>query len=262
MSERRGFNIYKEVDIIKINKIQNIDCCEGIQELINCGVEVDMIMTSPPYFNSNKKYQRGSGIHYGKDMGEIMYVIEDFLELAYEVLRDNRFMCLNLGFSYGETGVLRPYRIVERATKFGWFVVDDIIWHKTNPVPLKNRLENSIEHIFVLTKHPHNDYPNKDEIGYQHNYFEVEGNYEPVIESSVVNQSRSVKGTAQFPLEVPEFCIDIFSKPKELVLDTFAGVGTTGEACMKLDRYFLGFEIQEKLVKIGNDRIEGADKHD
>ena len=68
-------------------------------------------------------------------------------------------MALNLGFSYGETGVMRPIDILQRIrTKLGYFVVDNIIWVKKNPIPLRNRLTNAYEYIFILAKTPKINY--------------------------------------------------------------------------------------------------------
>ena len=104
---------------------------------------IDLVVTSPPYYNSQHKYQRGSGFHYTKDIGEPLYVIEDFFAGLLPKLKDDAMVCLNLGFSYGETGVMRPYDILDRLRRMGYFVIDQIIWWKNNPIPMRNRLTNA-----------------------------------------------------------------------------------------------------------------------
>ena len=44
--------------------------------------------------------------------------------------------------------------------KYGYFIVDVIIWNKKNPIPLRNRLTNAFEYIFVLSNSPHINYKN------------------------------------------------------------------------------------------------------
>lgn len=226
-----------------INKIYFEDCVETMNKMPNAFI--DCIITSPPYFNAAKKYQRGSGIHYVKDVGEPLYTILDVFSLSLDKLKDNGFFCLNLGFSYGETGVMRPFHILDRAQRLGLFVVDVIIWKKKNPIPLQRRLTNAIEYIFVLSKHPHNKYPSSERIGYKHNF----------IETSV----KSGKGhSAVYPLEIPRFCLDVFTNENDLVYDPFMGSGTTAVACVEMYRNYLGSEIASQYIEISNKRIHEA----
>lgn len=229
--------------MVETNRIVCGDCLEVMKKIPNNSV--DLVVTSPPYFNVAKKYQRGTGIHYSVDFGEPLYTIIDFSEILLSKLRNDGFYCLNLGFSYGETGVLRPFYIVQRLLKFGWFVVDVIIWHKNNPIPLKERLTNSFEYIFILAKHPLTKYPN--ETGYKHNLF-----------TSSIAKSAGLS-SAPFPEELPRFCIEVFSKKNDLVLDPFNGSGTTCLVAMKMERRYMGIEINPEYCKIAEDRLLNTD---
>jgi len=223
-----------------INKIICGDCLEVMKDIPD--KSIDLTVTSPPYFNSAKKYQRGTGVHYSMDTEEPLYIIEDCSEMLLRILKDEGFYCLNLGFSYGETGVLRPFYVAQRLLKQGWFCIDIIIWHKNNPIPIQGRLTNAFEYIFVFTKHPLTKYPNK--IGYKHNVFES-----PIAKSKGLT-------SAPFPIKLPEFCIEVFCKKDSLVLDPFMGSGTTAVACKKLGRKFIGIEINPKYCKIAVARIK------
>ena len=203
---------------------------------------VDLIITSPPYFNNAKKYQRGSGVHYVQDVGEPLYSIEDSFEAATRILKDEGFYCINLGFSYGETGILRPFYVIERALLHGLFAIDVIIWKKKNPIPIQKRLTNSFEYIFVLAKHPHSEYPSASRVGYKHNF----------IETSVA----AVKGhNAVFPEEIPEFCIDVFSNENDLVYDPFVGSGTTCKVASRMGRRWIGSDISKEYCELALNRI-------
>lgn len=63
---------------------------------------------------------------------------------------------------------------------------------------------------------------------------------------------------ANFSLDIPMKAIKILSFKKDTVLDPFMGSGTTGVACMLLDRYFIGFEISPRYHAIAEDRIQYA----
>jgi len=128
----------------------NIDLIDEIEDNT-----INLCFTSPPYFNTSHKYQRGNGYHYSNDFEEPLYNIIDICEKLKSKLTEDGILALNLGFSYGETGVMRPFDILQRIrTKLGYFVVDNIIWVKKNPIPLRNRLTNAYEYIFILAKTP------------------------------------------------------------------------------------------------------------
>ena len=204
------------------------DCLEVIPTLEDNSIQ--LVMTSPPYFNSEKKYQRGDGVHNSVPVGEPLFDILEVMELLRPKVKDGGFVCLNLGFSYSEGKVNRIgelIRQIERRTH--WYNIDRIFWHKTNPIPIQKRLTNSVETIEVFSKHPLTKYP-KD-IRYEHNF----------IETSVATS----KGKSQkpFPKELPRKCIDIFSNEDDLVVDCFEGSGTTGIVCVDMNRKYIGIEI-------------------
>ena len=228
--------------MLELNKIYNMDCIDGMKQIDDNSI--DLVVTSPPYFNSAHKYQRGTGVHYSIDVGEPLYTIVDASKELLKVLKQDGFYCLNLGFSYGETGVMRPFYIIQQLLKQGWFAIDTIIWHKTNPIPIKDRLTNSFEYVFVLTKHPSTKYPN--DIGYKHNFFEC----------SVVKSGGCQ--SAPFPEMLPKFCINVFSKEDDIIMDIFNGSGTTTKIAKQLNRHYLGFEINKDYCDIARSRLRAT----
>ena len=225
--------------MLEVNKIYCIDCIEGIEQLDD--KSIDLVITSPPYYNSGHKYQRGTGFHYTFDVGEPLYLIFDTLEALKPKLKDDAMVCINLAFSYGETGVMRPFDIIDRVRKkLGYFMNDIVIWHKNNPIPLQGRLTNAFEFVFILSKHPIGKYYTKE---YTHNVWKI-----PISPSG---QGHS----ATYPEELSDNCIKNFSKEGDLILDMFMGSGTTGVSAKKFNRNFIGFEINPGYVEIANKRI-------
>lgn len=226
---------------VEVNKIILGDCLDVLKELDDNSI--DCVITSPPYYNSAHKYQRGKGYHYTADVGEPMYVILDMFKNLKPKLKENGTVCLNLGFSYGETGVMRPFDIVNRVRqRLGYFVNDIIIWHKNNPVPIQKRLTNAIEYIFVLGKSPIPTYYTTE---YEHNVWDFP------VEPCVLN-------VANFPLELPTRCLKHFTKGGDLVLDTFVGSGTTAVACKMLNRNYIGIDINKDYVDYAEERLRGT----
>jgi len=58
------------------------------------------------------------------------------------------------------------------------------------------------------------------------------------------------------PLALMEYLVKLVSREGQVVLDPFMGSGTTGMACKKLDRDFIGIEIDEEYFKIAQARID------
>ena len=65
---------------------------------------------------------------------------------------------------------------------------------------------------------------------------------------SINTQSYKEAHFATFPQEIPRTCILAGSKIGDAILDPFCGSGTTGEVSLKLDRNFIGIELNENYV--------------
>tara|TARA_R110002020_G_scaffold20878_1_gene70735 strand:- start:35 stop:712 length:678 start_codon:yes stop_codon:yes gene_type:complete len=210
----------------------NGDCLELIKDLQDKSIQ--LVMTSPPYFNSEKKYQRGSGFHNTVPVGEPLFDILELFELLKPKVKDTGFVAMNIGYSYSEGKVNRVgelIRQIERRTH--WHNIDKIYWHKTNPIPLRGRLTNSVETIEIFAKVPKLEYPKN--INYEHNF----------IETAVSSSKTSAQ--KPYPIELPLKCIDIFSNEGDCVLDPFEGSSTTGFAAKELKRDYIGFELSTKV---------------
>lgn len=170
-----------------------------------------------------------------------------------------------------------PWSVAIALRNDGWYLRSDIIWHKTNPMPesVDDRPTKAHEYIFLLTK-SRRYYYNADAIREPHKeesyerakhktnsprYYELIGkpqgglarplnplgrNKRTVWTISIKNNH--VKHYATFPSDIPNICIQAGSKPGDIVLDPFAGSGTTLLEAMKLGRGFIGIEINKEYV--------------
>jgi site-specific DNA-methyltransferase (cytosine-N4-specific) len=74
-----------------------------------------------------------------------------------------------------------------------------------------------------------------------------------------IGSNRSVNGVhnpAMFPKKLPSFFIDVFTKPGDIVLDPFAGGGTTNVAAKEKCRKTIGFDLKPEYVKMANERLK------
>ena len=74
---------------------------------------------------------------------------------------------------------------------------------------------------------------------------------------SKLNQENGFHPT-QKPVSLMKWCIELSTNPNDTILDPFMGSGTTGVACVQLNRNFIGIEIDEGYYKIAEKRIHDA----
>ena len=154
-----------------------------------------------------------------------------------------------------------PWRVAFALQARGWYLRQDIIWAKPNPMPesVTDRCTKSHEYLFLLTKS-------------SKYYF----NHEAIREDSVTQKEpladvpekrnkrdvwtipvRSYKEAhfATYPTELITPCILAGSKEGDTILDIFSGSGTTGEVALKNGRNYIGLELNPDYAAISEKRI-------
>lgn len=187
-----------------------------------------------------------------------------------------------------------PARVALALQADGWWIRSDIIWYRPNPVPesVKDRVTRSYEHVFMLTKSPKYYYnidslrePHKESSlkryrtgwngdkkrdysgGIQNNFDKWLGMSEEEIKNLPgrnkhdvwvipTSPSRKNKHKASFPEALIEPMVLAGSKEGDWVLDMFCGSGTTGVVALKLNRRFIGIDLNQDYVDMSRNRIE------
>tara|TARA_B100000035_G_scaffold70219_1_gene57602 strand:+ start:14857 stop:15738 length:882 start_codon:yes stop_codon:yes gene_type:complete len=138
----------------------------------------------------------------------------------------------------------------------GWYLRQDIVWNKPNPMPesVKDRCTKSHEYIFLFSKS-------------QNYYFDVDSIKEPTVDGkglkrkksvwSVPNKSYKEAHFATYPPDLIEPCILAGSQEKDIILDPFMGSGTTALVAKSLQRYYIGCELHEEYGKLIQKRLSG-----
>jgi DNA modification methylase len=178
-----------------------------------------------------------------------------------------------------------PWMVAFALRADGWYLRQDIIWAKPNPMPesVTDRCTKSHEYIFLLTKSARYYYDNEavqelsvSESGTAGSW---DGNRDfglpnghtrfakPNLGGSIDGKrnKRSVWNVttkpykeahfATFPEEIPRTCILAGSKKGDTILDPFSGAGTTGVVAEKLNRKYIGIELNPQYTKMAEDRI-------
>jgi DNA modification methylase len=233
-------------------QLYNGDCLEVMDRLIEEGVKVNAIITSPPYnlggdfhtFVNGKRVTYGDYGVYNDNQDEQDYqnFQINFLEKAYNVLSDYGVMFYNHKNRIVKGNVISPF---EWISKSEFNVMQVIIMNlKSTPNVDKRRFFPVHELIFVLTK-------NKD---FKLNNKEC---FTDVWEMKKVSRKQSGH-PATFHIDMPTRCINSLPFDSGIILDPFMGTGTVGEACIETAFDFIGIELDETYYNIAKERIEQA----
>lgn len=221
--------------------------------------------------------------------------VENLCKIFDEVMRvlsDDGTLWVNLGDTYADKSLAGvPWLFAFAMKERGWFLRQDIIWAKPNPMPesVSDRCTKSHEYIFLFSKQPKY-------------FFDSEAIREPLAQSSIErlqqdidNQAGSERANAGaktngnmkahgdieagrnkrsvwtvgvasykeahfavYPPALIEPCIKAGSAEGDTVLDPFSGSGTTGEVALKLGRNYVGCELNPDYAKLSERRITEA----
>ncbi len=184
-----------------------------------------------------------------------------------------------------------PWRVAFALQADGWYLRSDIIWSKPNPMPesVTDRPTKAHEYIFLLSKSARYYYDadavaefgsglqggrQRDAAAKKFKYADAAykkrdvGNGHSGLERCEYTDKRNKRSVwnvatqpyadghfATFPEELILPCILAGSRPGDLVLDPFAGSGTTGAVSVRHQRNFIGCELNPAYVELARKRI-------
>ena len=308
-----------------MDKILFGDCRDIMRRWAADGVKVQTCVTSPPYFGLRDYGHEGQIGLEPTPEAYIAAMVEVF-RCVREVLADDGTLWLNIADSYAggggfspnspsnqagskqttHKGSIRgtikpqgevkakdligiPWMLAFALRADGWYLRQDIIWHKPNPMPesVRDRCTKAHEYIFLLSKS-------------ERYYFDSEAMKEPAVSEkpagnkrhkyvdaytdgenekhrtkagllaltgrewkkrnrrsvwAVATQPYSGAHFATFPPALIEPCILAGSRPGDIVLDPFMGSGTTAQVATKHGRRYLGCELNPQYEKLQTERI-------
>lgn len=295
-----------------MNHIYFGDCRDGLRTYAAMGVKAQMCVTSPPYFGLRDYGHDGQiGLEQTPDL-YIAAMVEVF-RCVRDVLADDGTLWLNIGDSYASGGrktrdsddkleqrsmdvrpadpagikpkdlIGIPWMLAFALRADGWYLRQDIIWHKPSPMPesVRDRCTKAQEYLFLLSKseryyfdseamkEPADPKNHRDSRGIRrtapgstdHSGFKGGRHYETRNRRSVWTvATRPYKGAhfATFPPALIEPCILAGSRPGDIVLDPFRGSGTTAQVALHLGRQYLGCELNPGYGPLIQKRLEGA----
>jgi len=195
---------------------------------------IDTVITSPPYNRKrNDKYNNHTD------------VVDDYVSFLSRSINDCLRVCRGNVFYNLQKNCYNKQDVHKVMGMFAEQIVEVIIWKKSNPMP-NPHLINAYEYILVLSKNNKSLTANKT---YTLNHFET-----PVFSK---NPYKKIHRAVMHPYAC-RFLLENFTQKGDLVLDPFMGVGTTGVESIKLDRRFVGIELNSVYFKIAQERMENG----
>ena len=312
-----------------MNKIEFGDCRDTMRRWASDGVKAQMCVTSPPYFGL-RDYGHEGQIGLEQTPEQYIAAMVEVFRCVRDVLADDGTLWVNIGDSYARTagddstkqtdGGLKTGRTGKSAQLFkkgnnrppegikakdligipwmlafalradGWYLRQDIIWHKPNPMPesVRDRCTKAHEYIFLLSKSEKYFFdseamreesvdPVASAARYKAPFWEngkhQTGNYSAngakhtggmkVFDGKRNKRSvwtvntKPYKGAhfATFPTALIEPCILAGSRPGDIVLDPFMGSGTTAAVSLQHGRQYLGCELNPEYGPLQQERI-------
>ncbi|MFU8827110.1 MAG: DNA-methyltransferase [Brevefilum sp.] len=221
---------------------------------------IHLMVTSPPY-NVQKEYDQDL------TLPEYLAMLSRVWRETYRVLVPGGRACINVANLGRKPYIPLHSFIIESMLEIGFLMRGEIIWNKassaspstawgswlsaSNPV-----LRDVHEYILVFSKagfsRPKGDREDtlqkEDFLTWTKSVWEF-----PAV------QARKIGHPAPFPVELPHRCIQLFTYRGDVVLDPFAGSGTSCLAAQQDERHFVGYEIDEDYCRLAEARL--AEEH-
>ncbi len=239
---------------------------------------IQLIITSPPYWQL-KDY--GSSSQIGFDDTYEIYInnLNLVWNECFRVLEEGCRLCINIGDQFARSVYYGRYKIIPIRTEIikfceiiGFDYMGAIIWQKVTTC-------NTTGGATIMGSFP---YPRNGIIKIDYEFiliFKKPGNYK-VVPRDIKEKSKltteewnqyftghwNIPGEKQnghlamFPEEIPRRLIKMFSFVGDIILDPFAGSGTTSLAAKNLERNSIGYEINSSFISVMKEKLGLAEK--
>jgi modification methylase len=246
-----------------LDRVIEGDCIESLKALPEASV--DLIFADPPYnlqLQNELRRPDQSRVDAVDDhwdqfdsFGEYDRFTRDWLTAAKRVLKEN-----------GALWVIGSYHNIFRVgailQDLGFWIMNDVIWRKTNPMPnfRGKRFTNAHETLIWATC-------DREQKGYTFNYEAMKSLNDdlqmrsdwtlPICSGNerLRDEAGDKAHSTQKPESLLHRVIVSSSKPGDIVLDPFFGSGTTGAVARRLGRHFIGLERDPNYARLARKRI-------
>ncbi len=245
-----------------INKIVLGDTIETLKKFKD--ESVDLIFADPPYFMQTEgELLRTDGTKFVgvEDSWDKFNDYKDYDEFSYNWLKECKRILKKDGTIWVIGAFQNIYRLGYIMQNLGFWILNDVIWSKTNAVPNfgGTRFQNAHETLLWCGKTKNSKYT----FNYKTMKYLNGGKQDKSVWNlSICIGNERIKGadgkkahSTQKPEKLLEKIIVSSSKPEDIVLDPFFGTGTTGAIAKRYGRNFIGIEREKDYIDIAKTRL-------
>lgn len=224
----------------ELDQVYNVDCYKAIKDILD--KSIDCIYTDIPY---NMTFSGGGTLKH--KLGDyIKEQVDSFSnDIDYSILEDFIRVMKNINcFIWCSKNQI--FKIMQFFEKYKCDF-NILTWTKTNPIPFGSSIWLSdIEYCLHFYKNA----------GYNTGWEFKKKNYSSPINNA--DKDKFEHPTIK-PIQMVKNHLLNLTKPNDIVLDCFAGSGTTLVACKELERHYLGLEINRNWCEVARNRLNGID---
>ena len=226
-----------------------MDCLEYLRQIPDHSV--DLVVTDPPYNVSQKQDLKFNGRIIRKNFGDWDFGFdpEPVLKELKRVLKPNGQI-----YVFCSTKQIPVYMKIFESE---WFFRNILVWYKTNPPPRLSKTNFVFANEYII--YAINEKVKPGSVTF--NFTKQSEMHNTFISSALQGKERlrDKNNKAIHPTQKPLFLlrklIEVSSKPGDVVLDVFMGLGSTAVAAKQTGRQFLGCEINKKYVEWAKQRL-------
>jgi DNA modification methylase len=299
-----------------MNRIEFGDCRATMRRWKEQGIKAQTCVTSPPYYGL-RDYGHDGQIGLEETPEDYIQAMVEVFRCVWDVLEDDGTLWLNIGDSYSGSGkgpagnlgasndernmthtkssaivpqgckpkdlIGIPWALAFALRADGWYLRQDIIWHKPNPMPesVQDRCTKAHEYIFLMSKSQKyyydadaikeqstsksegirfggNKYGDDNDPKFATKSGNVSKEYDKANKRSVWTVTTKPYAGAHFavfPSDLIEPCILAGAPVGGIVLDPFMGSGTTAQVAQDLGRQYLGCELNPDYKPLQQKRV-------
>lgn len=274
--------------------IYHMDVRAGLKLLSEAGVQVNCVVTSPPFYGQ-RDYEVDHQIGLEDHPSQFIMSLADVFDAAGAVMADNGSLWVNIGDTYwsgkgehrsGEAKqaarrfglrpqdkkgdgkwcvpkqlLLIPHRLAIELQERGWLVRNDNVWVKPNPTPdqVRDRCSMSHEYVFHFVKERWY-YFDKNAVGRTTD----SGSVLPPLDTWEIQPVRGQSGQhkARFSEELVRIPILTTTPPRGVVLDPFAGSGTSLVFARKHGFRVIGIDAKREYCDLMVQQLKALKEED
>ncbi len=246
----------------ELNSVYQGDSLEFMKDLPSNSI--DLIFADPPYNLQlqNELYRPNqTKVDAVNDDWDKFSSIDEYDKFTYKWLKE----CHRILKDTGSIWVIGTYHNIFRVGKIiqdiGYWILNDIVWLKTNPMPnfKGTRFNNAHETLIWATKSKNSNYTfHYHSMKVMNDDLQMRSDWLiPICQGEERIKVNGQKAhSTQKPEELLYRVIISTSNPDDIVFDPFSGSGTTAAVAKRLGRKFLAFEKESFYVQVGSERVE------